>query len=156
MFGRLGDILEDLGFVAQVLGLQAQSAGYMVKETVAVNAKLGACETVYHTAAVTEKVKEEGAFLWASDLFKSFSDLDTSSISGKKLSPTTYRITDSNTKNLLCQIAGFDIYELMFYLDTVTLTILDSNTLSCKFEINLTGNYGKVIITLSDYGTTII
>ena len=103
-----------------------------------------------------EKVKEEGAFLWASDLFKSFSDLDTSSISGKKLSPTTYRITDSNTKNLLCQIAGFDIYELMFYLDTVTLTILDSNTLSCKFEINLTGNYGKVIITLSDYGTTII
>ena len=81
----------------------------------------------------TDKVKDEGTFLWASSLFKSFSDLDTSSLSGKKISPNTYTITDSTNKNLLCEIAGFGIYDLMFYLDKVTMTILDETTLSCQF-----------------------
>lgn len=102
----------------------------------------------------TDKVKDEGTFLWASSLFKSFSDLDTSSLSGKKISPNTYTITDSTNKNLLCEIAGFGIYDLMFYLDKVTMTILDETTLSCQFEIKLKEGYGNVIIVLENYNNT--
>lgn len=101
-----------------------------------------------------DKVKDEGSFLWASNLFKSFYDFNTSSISGKKLNSSTYSITDNTTKNLICQIAGFGIYDLMFYLDTITFTILDNATLSCVFNIKLKDSNGQITITLSNYQNT--
>lgn len=104
----------------------------------------------------TDKVKPEGSFLWASSLFKSFYDLNTSSISGKKINSSTYSITDSATRTLICQIAGFGYYDLPFYIKSVMFTIIDNDNLTCEFTIDLIDNYGSVKITLSDYQNTII
>lgn len=102
-----------------------------------------------------EQVQEEGAFLWASGLFKGFQDLDTSSMTGKRTGASTYTITDSDTRNTLYQIAGFGIYDLMFYLKELTVTLLDTSTGAVRFDMNL-GSYGAVSMEVTNIGTTVI
>ena len=96
-----------------------------------------------------------GYYVWSSNLFKSFKNIDSTSVQGKKISENTYTITDNNTKNEIYQLAGFGIYDLMFVSKGITLTITDESKLECVITIDL-GTSGKVTITSKDVGNTII
>lgn len=98
---------------------------------------------------------QNGDFLWASSLFKSLANIDNSSISGKKLSSNEYTLTDSNSKNSLYEIAGFGLYDLMFYVKSVSFKITNIDTYESEFIIDL-GNYGKVTIKVKDVNSTVI
>ena len=101
------------------------------------------------------KVKDEGTFLWASDLFKGFNRIDSSSLSGKKISDNKYTITDNTNKNYLYEIANFTQYDLMFYVKSVEFEIKNEEKLEVIFTINL-GDYGKVNLSVFDVNTTVI
>lgn len=107
------------------------------------------------TAIRGDLVKEAGTFLWTSGLFKGFNDINTSSVTGKKISDTRYTITDNDTKNILYQIAGFGMYDIMFVTTGVSFTILDAANCHVKFTIDL-GNSGSVEIEVYDFKTTAI
>lgn len=102
-----------------------------------------------------EKVRSEGTFLWATDLFKGMNKLDTSSLSGKKLAPNLYSIDDNTNKNYLYEIATFTQYDLMFYSKGVSFEIKNQELQEVTFTINL-GDYGKIILNIYDVNTTSI
>ena len=88
-------------------------------------------------------------------MFKSFKNMDSTTVQGKKISENIYTITDSTTKNEIYQLAGFGIYDLMFSVKSITLEIKDEAKLECIITIDL-GTAGKVTITSKDVGTTTI
>ena len=111
--------------------------------------------TYENGSIVKGNLQGDGYFVWSSNLFKSFKNIDSTSVQGKKISENTYTITDNNTKNEIYQLAGFGIYDLMFLSKGITLTITDETKLECVIKIDL-GNSGGVTITSKDVGNTII
>jgi len=102
-----------------------------------------------------EKVKEEGSFLWASDLFKGLNTLSTSELNSKKIADLTYSITDNTNKNAIYVLAGFNQYDLMFSAKSVTFKINDVDTKSITFTIDV-GDKGIITIDVVDVGMTSI
>ena len=113
-------------------------------------------EFTYNNDSIVKGNKQgDGYYVWSSNLFKSFKNIDSTTVQGKKISENTYTITDNTTKNEIYQLAGFGIYDLMFVSKGITLTITDETKLECVIKIDL-GTSGSVTITSKDVGNTTI
>ena len=133
----------------QASSKEGQSFGYYEQDD-------GIYEFTYNNDSIVKGNKQgDGYYVWSSNLFKSFKNIDSTTVQGKKISENTYTITDNNTKNEIYQLAGFSIYDLMFISKGITLTITDETKLECVIKIDL-GTSGSVTITSKDVGNTII